>query len=190
MWVVIGWVASECSGKQGCHIGAQLMDGRHHDVRRTLLVELLYAFAKVGFIDLYAMFAKIFAHTAFVHKHGFSFGHSLHSMCTKYVEHYRVVFCGICCPMHMYAVGSGVAFEFFKIFIKPRECMPFDIGCEGTHLLPLGDCRGNIIASHSGRPQASVVALAVGCVFYKSFSELYLIDLSHGLASPFSSSVM
>ena len=45
------------------------MYGGHHDMGGALIVELLDSLAKIGLIDLDAVFFKIGAHVTFIHEH-------------------------------------------------------------------------------------------------------------------------
>ena len=50
--VAVFGVGADRSGEHLRHVGAQLVHGRHDDVARILIVELLDALAEIGFDDL------------------------------------------------------------------------------------------------------------------------------------------
>jgi len=50
--IAVGGVGADRPGKDLRHVGPQLVHRRHDDVARVFIVELLDAFAEVGFDDL------------------------------------------------------------------------------------------------------------------------------------------
>ena len=111
-------------------------------------------------------------------------------MAFENVENNLIVLFGVAGPVNMNTVCLSIPGKLLQIIIEIRERMEFYVGSEISHFLPFRYFRRYFVAPHAGFPKTAVMHFAVGGVLYELCSELYLIDLFHGFASPLRISVI
>ena len=106
------------------YIAAQLVDRRHHDVARRLVVELLDALAEVGLDDLDAAVLEERPHLALVGQHRLALHQDLCGVLLEERIHDLVVLGRVARPVHVHAVRHRVALELLRVVGEVRERVP------------------------------------------------------------------
>ena len=187
--VVIRRVGADAAAEDFGDVAAQLVHGRHHDVARRLVVELLDALAQIGLDDFDAAVFQEGPHLALVGQHRLALHQQRGLVRGHDLEHDLVVLGGVACPVHDGAIGLRVALELQQVVAQIRQRVFLDRRREQAKRFPLGHRLALAVALLAQVPQALVVEVGVVLRRDELRRGLGVVDALHSLA-PFSTWAM
>jgi hypothetical protein len=98
MNVAVGRVGADRLPEHLCDVGPELVDCRHNDAARVLIVELLDALAEVGFDDLYPDRRHVVAKAAFLGQHRLALDQRLGAVVAENAVDNLIVLGGVARP--------------------------------------------------------------------------------------------
>ena len=161
MRIVVARLGAEGAGEDLGNVAAQLVHGRHDDVARRLVVELLDALAEVGLGDDDAVRHEMLAHPALLGQHRLRLDEGAGARPAQDVENDRVVLGRVARPVHGDAVLLRLGLEPLEVGVEVGERVLLDRGRQLAQLLPFGDGVGLPVALDAQVPQPLVVELQV-----------------------------
>ena len=166
------------------HLLGRLLECRPHDMRGRLVVELLNAFAEIGFGDLNAAALEERPQVAFLGEHRLRLHQVLGTVRVEDVVDDLVVLMGVARPVHRRTVAHRAGLEHLQVTRQVGQRVLFDLGRERAQVLPLGHLARRGVAAHAQPPDQRVERAHVGLVLEEFEGDAGLIDRFHR-ASPF-----
>ena len=178
MHVAIVGVGADRFRKYLGDVGPELVHGRHHDMARILVVELLDALTEIGLDHLDADRSHVVPETALFGEHRLTLNERLGAVLIEDAVNNAVVLCGVARPMHMDAVRARIGFELIKVLVEMRERVFLDGGSERPEFFPFGNAMHLAIALLPQIPKSLVMHLLVLGRGNEAGCRLCLIDRS------------
>ena len=154
-------VRAQVLGEEGGHVGPELVDGRHDDVARRLVGQLLDALTQVRLGHLDPAPLEVGRHAALLLEHRFALDQGLDFVGLEDVEDRGVVFVCIAGPVNVRAKLGRVCLELFEVLVQVRERVLLDLRSQLAQLLPLRNSGDRLVAILAHSPDEAVVGRLV-----------------------------
>ena len=142
-------------------IGAQLVHGRHDDMARIFMVELLNALTEIGLDHLDADRRYVGPETALLGEHRLALDERLGAVVFEDAVNNSVVLRRVARPMHNNPVRARIGLKLIEVLVEVGERVRLDSRSERTKLFPLGNAVHLAIALLPQIPKPLVVHLLV-----------------------------
>ena len=157
--IAVGGIGTDRLGENLGHVSPELVYGRHHDMARVLVVELLDALAEIGLDNLDTDRRHVMPEPAFLGQHRLALDQRLCAMILKNAVDDLIVLGGVAHPMHVDAVRPRIGLELLQILVEMGERVLLDRRGERAQLLPFGNAVHLAVALLPQIPQPLVMHL-------------------------------